>query len=263
MAITSKKATVLVTLPLSVLVLLIVYAVRSDYIFPTTFPIITLDGASAVGKSPVAALLRTEYNVLHVEQGKYFRAITYIGDTLNISASDKNARALIDIFNRDCSEVVIDNGVELSCNGTVYTEKNLRSPAVNAVVAKYSEIGEIRDYVRSKVRACIGLARARKNTGLLCDGRVCGSVVFPHANVKLFFTASLDSRIKRRIKDEGETDDLVTRDSIDKNRDHDPFVKPEGAFEISTTGLPYEQLVDKVKSILVSQRLFIRKGVRL
>lgn len=212
--------------------------------------VVTLDGASGVGKSPAADILTREYNLLHVEQGKYFRALTHLALVRGMDPAPQNQARLRALLEQGCTEVVFGNSLELVCSGgQVMTPELLRSPEVNANVARYAALPRVRQFVKQRVRGSVGLALARGMRGVLCDGRVCGTAVFPEAQVKLFFRASMESRSHRRHDVEGEVDDLAARDALDSGRAVDPFVMPPGASAIETTGLGYDEIVRRVREV--------------
>jgi len=212
--------------------------------------IVTLDGASGVGKSPAAELLTQDYNLLHVEQGKYFRALTHLALAQSVEPLPQNQAQLRALLKRSCKEVVIGRSLELMCSGgQVMTPELLRSPEVNANVGHYAALPRVRQFVKERVRGSVELALARGMRGVLCDGRVCGTAVFPDARVKLFFRATMESRSHRRHDVEGEVDDLAARDALDSGRAVDPFVMPRDASAVETTGLDYDEIVRRVREI--------------
>ena len=109
-------------------------------------------------------------------------------------------------------------------------------------------------------RACLlNLQRAAGAQGrLVADGRDMGSVVFPHADVKVYLVADLEERARRRLKDEGAEDPseeeveshaelIAERDRHDSERKHSPLRKPEDAHLLDTTRLSFQ---DQVKAIV-------------
>eukprot|EP00768_Dysnectes_brevis_P004398 gnl/Dysnectes_brevis/315_a349_6470.p1 GENE.gnl/Dysnectes_brevis/315_a349_6470~~gnl/Dysnectes_brevis/315_a349_6470.p1 ORF type:complete len:253 (-),score=75.56 gnl/Dysnectes_brevis/315_a349_6470:74-832(-) len=217
--------------------------------------IVTLDGASATGKTPTAELLRTSLDLLHVENGRFFRAFTYVLLEQDLPHTNPPHELIQAFYDFGCDRQIIDNTVQVVCNDVVLDDSHLRSPPVNAAVASYSTVLPIRRHVQTIVRETREIAQAMGKRGVLCDGRVCGSVVFPDADLKFYFTATEASRKHRRHVIEGETDDIVTRDQIDRSRVHDPFVRPDGSYAVDTTGLSYDELRSHIVSILETRQL--------
>jgi len=96
-----------------------------------------------------------------------------------------------------------------------------------------------------------------KENDLVAEGRDLGTFVFPDASVKIYLTADLDERTRRRLRQKNASDDqfdlyrqnLAKRDRIDSNREHSPLRKAADAIEIDTTNLTFEEQVDKIYRI--------------
>ena len=129
--------------------------------------------------------------------------------------------------------------------------EEIRSPMINSIVSKISSIKEIRQYLVEEQR------KIGESGGLVAEGRDIGSTVFPDAELKIFLTASIDERAKRR-KDELESKDskeidfnqlkelIKKRDFEDSNREISPLIKAHDAIELITDGYSINEVADKI-----------------
>lgn len=210
---------------------------------PETKIIIAIDGLSGCGKSTLAKDLSKQLSYLHIDSGAMYRSIALYLNQENIDVQDNEAviRALdtIQISTRLISEVSIPylNGERV--------DHLIKSPEVVEIVSEVAAIKEVRHYLKSKQRD-LGI-----NKGIVMDGRDIGTVIFPYAELKLFITADIDTRTKRRaleLSDRGITiseekieENLSKRDYIDSNREVSPLRKADDAITIDTTHMTREE----------------------
>ena len=201
--------------------------------------IVTIDGPAGSGKSTIARLLAKRDGFVHINSGAVYRAIAYtLGENV-----DREKFA-----NLNLKLLLKENSIRVLCDGEDITD-SLQSETIGRVASKIAQIGFVRDYVNEKVR---GLA---ENGKFVIDGRDCGTVIFPYADVKIFLVADLKERAKRRALETGEKIDEVLgiiekRDKEDSERDIAPLIKPDGAYEVDTTGKGVEEVYDEVKGII-------------
>ena len=135
-------------------------------------------------------------------------------------------------------------------NNYCVTEE-IRSQKISSIVSKISSIKEVRKFLVEEQR------KIGESGGLVAEGRDIGTTVFPHAELKIFLTASIDERAKRRKSDKNSKDsqeiDLHTlkelikkRDFEDSNREISPLIKANDAIEIITDGYSINEVVDKI-----------------
>jgi len=201
--------------------------------------IVTIDGPAGSGKSTIAKLLAERDGFVHINSGAIYRAVAFaLGEN-----TDEGKLKKLNL------KLQVENGsVVVYIDGKNVTEK-LQREKVGKMASKVARIGFVRDYVNEKVRS---LAKSGK---FVIDGRDCGSVIFPYADVKVFLEADLKERAKRRALETGEDFDEVLeiiekRDKQDREREIAPLVKPEGAYEIDTTNKSIEEVYAEVKGII-------------
>lgn len=215
---------------------------------------IAIDGPSASGKSTIAKLLAKKLNLVHIDTGAMYRAIAYSCIKNNADLNDEAACVAIA---KECTIELLPNG-EIFLNGMNVTN-SIRTEDVSIAASKISTYFEIREQT---VKLQQEMA-AKK--GFVMDGRDITSVVLPDAELKIYQTADVGVRAKRRFYEMVEKghevdyqdvyDDLVKRDYQDTHRDHSPLTKVEDAVEINTTHLTIEESVELITTILKDRGL--------
>ena len=209
--------------------------------------IIAIDGPAASGKSTLAKYLADKLGYLYVDTGAMYRAITYYVLEHKIE-NDENA--VIEAAKNINLTLQYGNGrTSVFINGNDVTEF-IRSPEVNAKVSDISKIKEVRTEM-VKLQQKFG-----ENNNLVVEGRDTTTVVFPHADLKIFLTAEAKERALRRyleFKEKGiETSieevekSINNRDTIDSGREISPLKKAEDAVEIDSTNLTVEQEIERI-----------------
>ena len=208
--------------------------------------IIALDGPAGAGKTSTAKLLANKLKYIYIDTGAMYRAVTLAW--LN-SKTEFNSENLIKIINNITIELKpSDNGQITMLNGIDVSEE-IRSVAVNQYVSPVSA----NEYVRKKLvdmQRKLGEAKC-----CVMDGRDIGTTVFPDAELKVFLTASIEERAKRRLLEyqrnglndlsfEEVYEQIIKRDKYDSTRDVSPLCKAEDAIEIDTSNLTLAQQVE-------------------
>lgn len=184
-----------------------------------------------------------------------YRTMTLIALRNKIDFEDEDAileiakKAKIEIDSRASDE---NEYTSVRLNGEDIT-KEIRSSEVGAAVSIVSKLSGIRKYLVSLQRALAS------NGNSILEGRDTGSIVCPDAILKIFLTASISERIKRRrLQLEGKNQamkansiekEIKNRDMIDSNRKDSPLIIPENGVEIDTSGLTIDEVVNKIKEL--------------
>lgn len=208
---------------------------------------IAIDGPAGAGKSTIAKALAKRLNIMHLDTGAMYRAVTVKALELGIDLADEAAFDFIDStdFYFQDGELILDN---------VNIEKKIRSPLTSQHVSLVASHKTVRDALVSRQQAI-----ALKHD-VVMDGRDIGTVVLPDAPFKFFLTADPVTRAKRRMKDmlkSGESvsleqlvNDIKTRDDYDSNRMHNPLKKASDAIEIDTKDYSIAALVEKLYTMV-------------
>jgi len=205
--------------------------------------IIAIDGHSSCGKSTLAKDLAKALEYIYVDTGAMYRAITlfFLDKEIDYNSPEFCNAALKQI------EISFKNvgGVNLvSLNGEI-VEDEIRTNRVANDVSEVAALASVRDFLKLQQQ------QMGKDKGVVMDGRDIGTVIFPEAELKLFVTASIEIRARRRfdeliargaevsLKDVSEN--LRKRDLIDSTRTVAPLIKATDAVEIDNSEMNKEE----------------------
>ena len=211
------------------------------------FIIIAIDGPAASGKSTLAKDLADKLGYLYVDTGAMYRAITFYAlEHKIVEDNDELIKILQDLK----LELEYENKLtRVFINDEEVTEK-IRTPEVNSKVSDISKIKEVRTEMVKLQR------EMANNKNLVVEGRDTTTVVFPKADLKIFLTADVKERARRRYLEYKEKGEEVTledveasinnRDHIDSSRDVSPLKKADDAIEVDTTNLTIEEEINRI-----------------
>lgn len=219
--------------------------------------LIAIDGYAACGKSTLAKQLAAHLHYLFLDTGAMYRAVTLYLLENNINWLD--AAALDDALNN------ISIAFQRNEDGKIITflngddvEEAIRSMQVSNKVSEVAAVSVIRKFLVQQQQE-IG-----KEKGIVMDGRDIGTVVFPNAELKLFVTADMDTRVQRRllelqsndipVSEQDIRDNLIKRDKEETTRTDSPLVQAKDAILIDNTNLTPEEQFNFVLK-LVAEKL--------
>ena len=210
--------------------------------------IITIDGWSSCGKSTLARQLAKALNYVYIDSGAMYRAITlyFLRNHVDWSQKEPVQNALEDI-ELEFVYNPISLQTEMYLNGED-VEYVIRDMVVAETVSEIAAIREVRDFAVAQQRK-MGAQR-----GIVMDGRDIGTVVFPHAELKIFMQADNAIRVERRFKEIFEKNPNITidevknnlemRDYIDSNREISPLRKAHDAIVLDNSQLTEDQQLE-------------------
>ncbi|SHI96103.1 cytidylate kinase [Mesonia phycicola] len=218
--------------------------------------IIAIDGYSSTGKSTVAKQLAKTLGYVYVDTGAMYRAVTLYAMRNNLITDNffdktKLVESLVNIqlkfqFNPE------KGFAEIYLNGE-NVENEIRTLNVSNFVSQVATVPEVR---KKQVEQQHLLGQEK---GIVMDGRDIGTVVFPEAELKLFMTASAETRAQRRfdeLKQKGEEvtyedvfENVKSRDHIDSTRKDSPLIKAKDAVVIDNSALSLEEQFEKILSL--------------
>ena len=215
------------------------------------FIIIAIDGGAASGKSSTSRAISERFNLLHVDTGSFYRAITADLLQQNIAtgalAAVRDALALLTLNTR-----VVGRSAFMEIGGQVIPEARIRSAEVTAAVSHFAAIPELRAALLAYQRGQVDVARNNGFRGLVMEGRDIGSVIFPDADFRFFLHADPAERARRR-EQQGQPDQIAERDRLDSQRQTAPLMLPPGATGIDSTYLTLEQVVEKISATIATR----------
>ncbi|MBN2068274.1 MAG: (d)CMP kinase [Opitutales bacterium] len=213
----------------------------------TAFKIVSVDGGAASGKSSTSRGVAAQLNLMHVDTGSHYRAVTLACIEAGL-APEAPLQAFLDSL--ELGTQTIGNSARICLNGALVEDSRLRTDAVNAAVSHFAALPQVREKVKQFQRAQAALARKESFAGLIMEGRDIGSVIFPDADLKLYLQADEATRAARR-KEEGQNDAISKRDELDKARKTAPLTIPEGAIVINTGKHSLEEVIRLVVELYV------------
>ena len=212
--------------------------------------VITIDGPAGSGKSTTAKEVARRLGLRHLDSGGLYRALTLALLRSGVPPSEW-ARLDDDAFRRLAIRLRPGSGGFDVLLGDDVPGEALRSPEVTRLVPYLAGLPAARARLVELQRSAAELG------GLVADGRDMGTVIFPDAPLKVYLTASLEERARRRLLQEGdgrtdeaavrrEAERLRERDEADEGRNVAPLRRPDDAFELDTTGLSFDEQVDRI-----------------
>lgn len=207
--------------------------------------VIAVDGPSGTGKSTTARLVAQELNLLYIDTGAMYRALTWKALQSSVSADD--IAALTDLAQKTRLDFNAEN--EILVDGECRADE-IRTPEVSGQVSHYCSDAAVRTILTQRQRELGG------ERSSILDGRDIGTVVFPDAQFKFFLIADYRVRAQRRLQEmqskgiqstlEDVEANLKERDQLDSTRETAPLRKAEDAIEIDTTELTIPQQVMQI-----------------
>ena len=207
--------------------------------------IVAIDGGAGSGKGTIARGISKKFNFSYFDTGLIYRGlalktISKYGENF----TDLNAVSEANIF--DINSV---------------NDSEIRNPIIDKYSSIIASIPDVRKIVVSIQRNF--KEQSKDHRGIVVDGRDIGTVIFPNANLKLFISASLEERAKRRFSDFLEKNQKISyndvikqlqkRDQRDKERSVAPLVAAKDAHLIDTTGINIEDTLDIVSSLVIKK----------
>ena len=208
------------------------------------FIIVAIDGGAASGKSSSSLALSGRFDLLHVDTGSYYRALTAELLRRNVPHSDLAAIAGV-LPSLDFTTRLSGRSAQMLIGGAPAGDE-IRDQRVNENVAHYAAVPAVREKLIGYQRDQVNVARQHGFRGLVMEGRDIGSKIFPEADFRFFLFADPVERAKRRAA-EGRQDAIGQRDTIDRHRLDQSAL---GAIPIDTTHLTLDQVVDKISALI-------------
>ncbi len=215
--------------------------------------IIAIDGPAGSGKSTVAKLVAEKLGFSYLDTGAMYRAVAWRALETNTSLNDDAALIAITVkdpisFGYKVGEVLPS---EVFIAGVDVTTA-IRTPEVDVAVSPVSAVPGVRTSLVAQQQ------RIGSQQDTVMEGRDIGTVVFPHAELKVFLTASPEVRAERRLKQNAERfgvtadgqnyeeilSDIIRRDKYDSEREASPLKAAEDAIELDTSDMNIDEVVD-------------------
>lgn len=214
---------------------------------------IAIDGPSGAGKSTIAKVLAEKLGYTYIDTGAMYRAVGYYAVSNNINVSDESA------LKQSLSSVDIDiqyeNGLQhiFLCGKDISSE--IRLPEMSAAASAVAKHPEVRSKLVDMQR------KLAEKYNVIMDGRDIGTCVLKNADVKLFVTADVNVRAKRRYDElisrgtpqsyEDVLDDMKKRDYNDSNRKISPLKQADDAVFVDTSDMDFDESVNHIYKLIL------------
>ena len=217
---------------------------------------IAIDGPAGAGKSSISKVVANELGYLYIDTGAMYRGVTWAVLDSHVDVNNqKDVESLLPSL--DLTLEPTANACKVFVKGRDVTDL-IRQQQINENVSTIASYKGVREYLveRQQAMAAVG--------GVILDGRDIGSVVLPKAELKIYLTASVDARAKRRwlevqgTSNEQSLEDIKnnveSRDEMDKNRDESPLVCVEDAIVVDSSNMTFDETVEHILH-LVQERI--------
>jgi cytidylate kinase len=221
---------------------------------------IAIDGPASAGKSTIAKLVAQKLSFIYIDTGAMYRACTLIARNHGLDYGDE--KDLLPFLTKD--SIVFKN----SASGQqVWVEGHdasleIRTPDITANVSQVSALPGVRQKM-------VEMQREMAKGNVIMDGRDIGTTVLPHADLKVFMIASVETRAKRRLLDYQEKgieqplaeieEDIRVRDYKDSHRAVSPLKKASDAVELDTSHMSIPEVVDAILDLVHKKEKNITK----
>lgn len=220
---------------------------------------VAIDGPAGAGKSSIAKAAATKLKFVYIDTGAMYRAVGLAALRSGIEPNDAEAVAEI-LPQVDITISHDETGQRIFLCGDDVSEE-IRKPEVSVAASDAAAIGAVREKLLELQR---GIA---EKSDVIMDGRDIGTHVLPNADVKIFLTASVEERARRRYRElvekgadcniEAVKRDIEYRDKNDSEREIAPLREAEDSVRVDTTGLSFEESVQKVLDIISVKMLHL------
>ncbi len=214
--------------------------------------IIAIDGPAGSGKSTTAKALAARLGYQYLDTGAMYRALTWFALQREIAPSD--GAKLTALASSLAIEFKTESKINhVYINGQEVTDE-IRTPEVTQHVSEVAAHKGVRKAMVEKQ------AELGKDGSIVAEGRDTTTVVFPHADLKVYLDASVAERAQRRLLDlarmgvsttlEEQEADITRRDSFDSGREHSPLTRAKDAVVVDTTQLTIEDQIERIIELL-------------
>ena len=216
---------------------------------------VAVDGPAGSGKSTITKMVAKSLGFNYVDTGAMYRALTF--NFLSNGLDELEEEKIKELLSKTDFKVEYVDGVQYVYVNDEEVSDKIRTAEVSKFTSLFAKSPAVRDFL-------IDTQRNLANTNnIIMDGRDIASVVLPNADVKIFLTASVEERARRRVLDferqgienvnfEKVKEDIKARDWQDENRDSAPLVKVDSATLLDTTSLTIDEVVDKMTELVKS-----------
>ena len=217
---------------------------------------VAIDGPAGAGKSSVAKAVAAELGYIYIDTGAMYRSVALYAIEHDICPADE-AELQNNINNIDIAIKYIDGEQHIYLNGKDVSGM-IRTPEVSRAASDVATIGIVRNKLVSMQR------EMAKTANVIMDGRDICTTVLPDAQIKVFLTASVDARVKRRFLELTEKgvscdfghikNDIIARDKNDSERKISPLKQAEDAILLDTSDMTFDEVKNTLKKMITEYK---------
>ena len=214
---------------------------------------VAIDGPSGAGKSTIARAAAKALGFIYVDTGALYRAIGYYIVKQGINTKDEQAVSQ-QLINIDISLKYDNKGKQQVILNNIDVSEYIRTPEISMAASNVSAIPKVREFLLDLQR------NIAKNNNVIMDGRDIATVILPHADVKIFLTASAEKRAHRRyleLLEKGENvteqevlEDVKKRDYQDSHREIAPLMPSGTSIIVDTSELTLDESINTIIKIV-------------
>lgn len=218
--------------------------------------VVAIDGPAGTGKGTVTKILANKLNLVNIDTGAMYRSVALACTRNQILPTE--IEKIVNLLQNLRIELKRESDVQKVFLNDEDVSELIRTPEIDACVAKFAAIKEVRDKVTPMQR------EMGKNSDIIMEGRDIGTVVFPNADVKIFLDCSLEERANRRYKQNLEKGidcsyeeilkSITERHILETQRDIAPFIKADDAILVDSTFLTIDEVVKKIEEIIKAKK---------
>lgn len=212
--------------------------------------VVAIDGPAGAGKSTVSQIAADKLKFTYIDTGAMYRAVAW--KTLQQKKEVTDELIISTLDDIDINLIFENRKTRVFVNNKEVTEE-IRTPEINKIVSKVAALVPVREKLTELQR------KMGEKGDVLMDGRDIGTFVFPNADVKIFLTASVEERARRRFEElkakgfdvniKEIEKDIALRDKLDSEREMAPLKKADDAVLLDTTGMSIDEVVEKIISL--------------
>ena len=218
--------------------------------------IVAIDGVAGSGKGSITKIISERLGLIAVDTGAMYRCVAL--ECINKNISYDEIEKIKEVLEKIDIEIKREKSDQLIFLNGVNVTRDIRTPEVDRVVAKFAAIKEVRDKITPIQR------KMGENNDIIMEGRDIGTVVFPNADVKVFLDCSVEERAKRRYRQNIEKgipstyeevlESIKERHRLETERDIAPLIQAPDAIYIDSTGMTVEEEAQAVIKIINEKR---------
>ena len=219
---------------------------------------VAVDGPAGSGKSTITKMVAKSLGFNYVDTGAMYRALTF--NFLSNNLIELDEERIKELLSTVQFRVEYIDGVQYVYVNNEEVSDKIRTTEVSQYTSLFAKSPAVREFLIDTQRNLAG------SNNIIMDGRDIASVVLPNADVKIFLTASVEERARRRVLDferqgiekvdfEKVKEDIKARDWQDENRDIAPLVQVESATLIDTTSLTIDEVVAKMTELVKTVKI--------